>query len=102
MILGDIVFDLIRRISLQTFASVTPTLPTWSYFSSYKYDPVMGQFGTYHGSDMRVLFDSNDKYPTISGRTYYISFLHNLDPNNGSKVDVFWPQWKHVKAIASL
>ncbi|PTB70181.1 alpha/beta-hydrolase [Trichoderma citrinoviride] len=99
-ILGDIVFNLVRRISLQTFASVTPTLPTWSYFSSYKYDPVMGQIGTYHGSDIRVLFnDSNDKYPKISGRTYYINFLHNLDPNNGSNVDVFRPQWKYGKQL---
>ncbi|KAL7816063.1 alpha/beta-hydrolase [Trichoderma aethiopicum] len=94
-ILGDIVFNLMRRISLQTFASVAPTVSTWSYFSSYKYNPLLGLFGTYHGSDIGVLFrDSNDKYPTISGRTYYLNFLHNLDPNNGSDVDVSWPQWK--------
>ncbi|KAK1255637.1 hypothetical protein MKX07_007896 [Trichoderma sp. CBMAI-0711] len=99
-ILGDIVFNLVRRISLQTFASVAPTVPTWSYFSSYKYNPLLGLFGTYHGSDIGVLFkDSNDKYPTISGRTYYINFVHNLDPNNGTDVDVFWPQWKQDKKL---
>ncbi|TFA97840.1 putative secreted lipase [Trichoderma ghanense] len=99
-ILGDIVFNLIRRISLQTFASVAPTASTWSYFASYKYNQCLGLFGTYHGSDVGVLFtDSNDKYPTISGRTYYLNFLHNLDPNNGSEVDVLWPEWKQGKKL---
>ncbi|KAL7948145.1 Alpha/Beta hydrolase protein [Trichoderma barbatum] len=99
-ILGDIVFNLIRRISLQTFFDVTPDLQTWSYFSSYKYHPFLSIFGTYHGSDVGVLFsDSNDKHPTITGRTYYINFLYNQDPNNGTDVDVFWPQWKEDKKL---
>ncbi|RFU81144.1 hypothetical protein TARUN_1053 [Trichoderma arundinaceum] len=93
-ILGDIVFNLMRRVSLQTFADVSSNVRLWSYFSSYNYNPVLGLFGTSHGSDIPVLFSgTNDKYPTISGRTYYINFLYNLDPNNGTEPDVFWPEW---------
>lgn len=93
-ILGDLVFDLIRRVSLQIFYSVSPELPTWAYFSSYNYDPILGIFGTSHGSDIAVLFNKeNTNYPTISGRTYYINFLYNLDPNNGTRSDLFWPEW---------
>lgn len=93
-ILGDIVFDLIRRVTLQILDDVSPELPTWAYFSSYNYDPILGVFGTWHGSDVDVLFrKDNTNYPTLSGRTYYINFLHNLDPNNGTRSDLFWPQW---------
>ncbi|KAM0257728.1 hypothetical protein ACHAQJ_004179 [Trichoderma viride] len=94
-ILGDIVFNLIRRVTLQILSDVSPNLPTWAYFSSYNYDPIFGALGTSHGSDIAVLFkQKNDKYPTISGRTYYINFLYNLDPNVGTHSDVFWPEWK--------
>ncbi|KAL7786958.1 Alpha/Beta hydrolase protein [Trichoderma ceciliae] len=93
-ILGDIVINLIRRVSLQTFAEVSPELPTWSYFSSYNYDPIFGALGTSHGSDLAVLFSgSNGKHPAITGRTYYINFLYNLDPNIGTRSDLFWPEW---------
>ncbi|KAL9487940.1 hypothetical protein ACSS6W_000217 [Trichoderma asperelloides] len=102
-ILGDIVFNLIRRVSLQIFEQVCPELPTWSYFSSYDYDPVNGVFGTRHGSDTATLFNKdNTNYPTISGRTYYINFLYNLDPNNGTLPDVFWPQWSESKMLLNF
>lgn len=93
-ILGDIVFDLIRRVTLQIFDDISPELSTWAYFASYNYDPIFGVFGTSHGSDVDVLFNKdNTHYPALSGRTYYINFLHNLDPNNGTRSDLFWPQW---------
>lgn len=98
-ILGDIVFTLVRRVSLQIIADVAPDLPTWSYLASYKYN-LLSLLGTFHGSDVGVLFSgSNDEYPTISGRTYYINFLYNLDPNIGAQVDVSWPQWKEDKEL---
>jgi carboxylesterase type B len=93
-ILGDMVFNLIRRITLRTLAEVYPGLPLWSYFSSYNYNFGLNPVGTMHGSDIPVFFSgSNNKYPTISGRTYYINFLYELNPNNGNEVDVFWPEW---------
>jgi carboxylesterase type B len=93
-ILGDIVFDLIRRVTLQIFNNVASEMSTWAYFSSYNYDPILGIFGTAHGSDVATLFNKeNTNYPTLSGRTYYINFLHNLDPNVGTQPDLIWPQW---------
>lgn len=94
-ILGDIVFTLVRRITLQVFSEVAPDVPTWSYFSSYKDIPLSLLLGTYHGSDVGVLFSGeNGHYATFSGRVYYINFLYNLDPNVGTRPGLFWPQWK--------
>jgi carboxylesterase type B len=94
-ILGDMVFDLMRRITLQIFAENHSKVPSWSYLSSYNYNLGLNPVGTMHGSDMPVFFNgSNNDLPTISGRKYYLNFLYHLDPNNGSQVDVLWPQWK--------
>ncbi|KAF3065585.1 putative secreted lipase [Trichoderma lentiforme] len=99
-ILGDIVFNLIRRITLQVFSEVAPDVPTWSYFSSYKDVLLSFLFGTYHGSDVGVLFSGeNSNYATFSGRVYYINFLYNLDPNVGTRPGLFWPQWKEGKKL---
>ncbi|KAL6690580.1 Alpha/Beta hydrolase protein [Trichoderma pleuroticola] len=99
-ILGDIVFNLVRRITLQVFSEVAPDVPTWSYFSSYKDLLLAILFGTYHGSDVSVLFSGdNDNYATFSGRVYYINFLYNLDPNVGTNTDLFWPQWKEGQQL---
>lgn len=92
-ILGDMVFDLMRRITLQTLKKYAE-VSSWSYFSSYNYNLGLNPVGTMHGSDIAVLFkDSNNEHPTISGRTYYINFLYELDPNESSKVEVIWLKW---------
>jgi carboxylesterase type B len=104
-ILGDIVFDLMRRVTLQILSNVSPQLPTWAYFSSYNHqplNPIAGGLGTFHGSDTIVLFDQDDKYPTLSGRTYYINFLYNLDPNVGTEPDLHWPKWKEGKQLLNF
>ncbi|EHK40488.1 uncharacterized protein TrAtP1_006592 [Trichoderma atroviride] len=99
-ILGDMVFDLMRRVTLQIFAENHPEVPSWSYLSSYDYNLGLNPVGTKHGSDMPVFFNgSNDDLPTISGRTYYLNFLYELDPNNGTQVDVLWPQWKEGRQL---
>lgn len=93
-ILGDFGFDLMRRITLQTLSEKRPEIPSWSYFSSYDYNLGLNPVGTMHGSDIPVLFRGpTDSHPTISGRKYYINFLHELDPNKGSNIDVHWPKW---------
>ncbi|KAL7946225.1 Alpha/Beta hydrolase protein [Trichoderma barbatum] len=91
-ILGDIVFTLIRRWTLETIAAVRPGLDLWSSFASY--DHLIGILGTQHGSDTGVFFTFQDSYPpTISGRTYYINFVHNMDPNDGLATNLTWPKW---------
>ncbi|RFU80796.1 hypothetical protein TARUN_1453 [Trichoderma arundinaceum] len=95
-ILGDMVFTLIRRWTLETVTAVHPDLCVWSSFASYDYLKAFlsGYFGTKHGSDTGVFFEKdNDNYPTLSGRQYYLNFVYNMDPNDGFEPDVFWPKW---------
>ncbi|KAL6871073.1 alpha/beta-hydrolase [Trichoderma novae-zelandiae] len=91
-ILGDIVFTLVRRWTLEKVAARRPDVSVWSSFASYNY--LVGLFGTQHGSDTSVFFGNNNTYfPSRTGRAYYINFVHNLDPNVGLDVDVEWPKW---------
>ncbi|KAL6809211.1 Alpha/Beta hydrolase protein [Trichoderma sp. SZMC 28013] len=92
-ILGDIVFTLVRRWTLETIAAVSPETNLWSSFASYNYK--LDFLGTKHGSDTDVFFTRNNShFPSISGRTYYINFVYNGDPNEGLDVNVTWPGWK--------
>ncbi|ETS06520.1 putative extracellular lipase [Trichoderma reesei RUT C-30] len=91
-ILGDIVFTLVRRLTLENVVANRPDLPVWSSLASYNWP--YGIFGTQHGSDTAVFFGRNNTYfPTLSGRTYYINFVHDLDPNVGLLVGYQWPKW---------
>jgi triacylglycerol lipase len=90
-ILGDLTFTLTRRVFLNIAQSVNPDVPFWSYLSSYDYGtPILG---TFHGSDLlQVFFDILPDYASDSIRSYYLSFVYNLNPNNGSSY-TGWPQW---------
>lgn len=53
-ILGDLTFTLTRRSFLSTANKVAPTVPSWSYLSSYNLGlPILG---TFHGSDLLQVF----------------------------------------------
>lgn len=53
-ILGDLVFTLTRRSFLNVANAVNPTVPSWSYLSSYDLGtPILG---TFHGSDLLQVF----------------------------------------------
>ncbi|KAL6698754.1 Alpha/Beta hydrolase protein [Trichoderma pleuroticola] len=97
-ILGDIVFTLIRRWTLETIDAVRPGLDLWSSFASYDY--LSSPLGTRHGSDTTVFFGKNNTYPpTLRGRKYYINFVHNMDPNEGLPVNVTWPKYTEGKQL---
>lgn len=100
-ILGDIVFTLVRRWTLETIAEVSPDTALWSSFASYNYYPLdIFGLGTRHGSDTGVFFAQNNSYfPSITGRTYYINFVYNGDPNEGLDVNVTWPGWKEDRQL---
>ncbi|KAI0181227.1 sterol esterase [Hypoxylon sp. FL1284] len=93
-ILGDIVFTLTRRVFLQGTSSVNPDVPSWSYLSSY--DSGTPILGTFHGSDiLQVFYGILPNYASNAIQSYYISFVHTLDPNDGTSSDLpAWPQWK--------
>ncbi|KAH6723829.1 lipase [Leptodontidium sp. 2 PMI_412] len=96
-ILGDLTFTLTRRTFLATHASVYPNVPSWSYLASYDYGtPVLG---TFHGSDiLQVFYGILPNYASRSIRSYYFSFVYNLDPNVGSTYRD-WPQWSSGKQL---
>ncbi|KAJ4858911.1 carboxylesterase family domain-containing protein [Trichoderma breve] len=97
-ILGDIVFTLIRRWTLETIDAVHPGLDLWSSFASYDY--LLNPLGTKHGSDTTVFFNKTNTYPpTLRGRKYYINFVYNMDPNDGLPVNVTWPKYTEGKQL---
>ena len=91
-ILGDLVFTLTRRVFLETTKAVNPSVPAWSYLSSYDYGtPILG---TLHGSDLlQIFFGLWPNNAMRSCRTYYFNFLYNLDPNKGVTKYANWPEW---------
>jgi carboxylesterase type B len=91
-ILGDLVFTLTRRAFLNGVKATNPTVPTWSYLSSYDYGtPILG---TGHGTDiLQVFYGVLPDYASAAIQTYFINFVTNLDPNVGNPLFPNWPQW---------
>ena len=91
-ILGDSVFNLARRITLQTIEKLTPNVPTWSYLSSYDHGtPILG---TFHASDvLQVMYGIKPNYAAASFKEYYISFVNHLDPNKGVSDPATYREW---------
>lgn len=96
--LGDISFTLARRIFLDLTSKAHPDVPAWSYLASYGYGtPIMG---TFHATDvLTILFGLLPNNAMRSGRTYYLNFLHNLDPNKGVGAFSKWPLWKEKRDL---
>ena len=93
-ILGDLVFTLTRRVTLQILERMDPEMPTWSYLSSY--DQGTPLLGTPHGSDLiQVVYGIKPNYAAQSFKQYYISFVNHYDPNKGVTDPRFirWPQY---------
>ncbi|RDA89773.1 hypothetical protein CP533_3569 [Ophiocordyceps camponoti-saundersi (nom. inval.)] len=95
-VLGDLTFTLSRRVTLLALEKVKPQMPVWSYLASYGHAiPILG---TYHALDViQIFFGLPPNYASRSCRTYYLNFLHNLDPNKGVTSYGFWPRWSSVR-----
>jgi carboxylesterase type B len=100
-ILGDLIFTLGRRGSLDVANRVKPSVPSWSYLASQNYGtPILG---TLHGSDiLQVFLGVKDNYAARSQRTYYINFLYNLDPNIGVTGYPNWPRWSQGRKLMNF
>ncbi|TGO51971.1 hypothetical protein BCON_0150g00030 [Botryotinia convoluta] len=101
-ILGDLTFTLTRRVFLQTALKIAPTVPSWSYLSSYDYGtPVLG---TFHGSDILQVFNGiKPNYAASASKAYYLSFVNTLNPNNGtSSAYANWPQYSNGAQLLNL
>ena len=89
--LGDLSFTLTRRAFLTIANEVSPSVPSWSYLSSYDYGTPF--LGTFHGSDiLQVFFGLLPDYSSAATQAYYLSFVNTLDPNNGTSYQT-WPRW---------
>ena len=99
-ILGDLVFTLSRRVSLDLIHTAHPDVPAWSYLASYGYGtPILG---TFHASDLlQIFYGVLPNHASAAFHSYYLSFLHNLDPNEGTDAEKFihWPQWAENKEL---
>lgn len=105
-ILGDLVFTLSRRVFLADALKANPTVPAWSYLSSYDYGlPILG---TFHGSDLlQVFYGILPNHASKSIQSFYSNFVYNLDPNDstggtnavGTKVAIAWPQWSKKREL---
>lgn len=105
-ILGDLVFTLSRRVFLADALKANPTVPAWSYLSSYDYGlPILG---TFHGSDLlQVFYGILPNHASKSIQSFYSNFVYNLDPNDstggtnavGTKVAITWPQWSKKREL---
>jgi carboxylesterase type B len=96
-ILGDLVFTLTRRSFLDMANTMNPTVPSWSYLSSFDYGTPL--LGTFHASDLiQVFFGILPNYASASFRSYYLSFVNTMDPNEGNSYPD-WPRWSTDKKL---
>ncbi|KAH8816695.1 lipase 3 precursor [Xylogone sp. PMI_703] len=101
-ILGDLTFTLTRRGFLSITSEVAPSVPSWSYLSSYDYGTPF--LGTFHGSDiLQVFYGILPNYASASIHAYYLSFVYNMDPNKGtSSIYPKWPQWSSGQQLMNF
>ncbi|RDW85951.1 hypothetical protein BP5796_04276 [Coleophoma crateriformis] len=96
-ILGDSIFTLRRREHLSIVAD---TGSVWSYLDTHRQG--QSSLGTYHTSDIEVLFDTkpfvNGSFGPLPADTFlsfFVSFTNYLDPNaiDSSKQLIQWPRY---------
>lgn len=98
-ILGDLTFTLSRRNYLSIVSS---KVPAWSYLATfYQGLPVLG---TFHATDIAAIYFGLAPVPQATYQTYYINFVNNLDPNQGSTQAplIAWPQWSNASNSPQL
>ncbi|OAA43415.1 Carboxylesterase, type B [Beauveria brongniartii RCEF 3172] len=92
-LLGDFVFTLVRRLALQGMATSHPDVSLWSSLNSVAYG-ALPYWGTPHGTDVGMIFNATGPDIAVkSTRTYYLNFIHHLDPNKGVQGYLHWPKW---------
>lgn len=105
-IIGDIVFIMPRRIHLNLHTALRPSVPCWSYISSYAYGtPILG---TFHATDIvQVFFGILPNYASNGVQSYYANFVYNMDPNNysggtgtGTRVNDVWKPWTQANKVS--
>ncbi|OAA71676.1 Carboxylesterase, type B [Akanthomyces lecanii RCEF 1005] len=100
-LIGDAILHFPRRYVLETVSRVKPDTPMWSYLASYDYG--LPFVGTFHGSDiLQTFYGVPPNHAEKSSRTYYLNFIHNLDPNKGVENYDNWPRWTESEKLMWL
>ncbi|KAK4064343.1 hypothetical protein Trihar35433_7860 [Trichoderma harzianum] len=100
-ILGDFIFTLQRRSLLETVDQIAPSVPTWSFLSSYLYGTAF--LGTFHTTSQIAAFGLIPGYAAAVTQEFYISFFNTMNPNsNGSALLPTWPCWGSGKQVMQL
>ncbi|QIW95855.1 hypothetical protein AMS68_001373 [Peltaster fructicola] len=99
-ILGDITFTLTRRVYLDGLTARGVT--AYSYMADYLAGTPF--LGTFHGSDLLVLFNqlTTLSFPHKSFQNYYLSFIATLDPNSNSQGQTTWPTYSSTRQIVNF
>ena len=98
-LLGDVTFTLTRRYYLSL---VSTQIKAWSYLASYfAGTPILG---TFHATDIVDAYEGVQPIPAQTIRTYYVSFVNNLDPNAITTAAplIDWPQWDNSSGSPQL
>ncbi|KAN0075057.1 Alpha/Beta hydrolase fold [Elaphomyces granulatus] len=101
-IIGDILFTLARRAMLYDALKAHPSVPIWSYESSYDHGtPVLG---TFHGSELPAFFGAPQSFASQANFYYYTNFAYSLDPNESGSDNkyLYWPKWTEEKQLLHL
>lgn len=100
-ILGDITFTITRRVFLTLAQAAAPNLPSYSYLASYLHGTPL--LGTFHGSDILVVYGTLPGLPATTFQSYYISFFNHLDPNTSKMASLpTWPLWTKSKNLVNI
>ncbi|KAJ4301982.1 hypothetical protein N0V88_002113 [Collariella sp. IMI 366227] len=79
-----------------------PHVPSWSFLMSQNEGtPILG---TFHGGDiLQVFFGIKDNYAAKSTRSYFLNFVHHLDPNGkGDTGFQKWPRWSEGHKMVQI
>ena len=101
-LVGDALFSLARRLFLVVADAHNADVPSWSYIMSQNQGtPILG---TFHGNDiLQVFLGIKDNYAAKSMRSYFINFVHSLDPNGEADTGFpLWPRWSQGRQLAHI
>lgn len=93
--LGDFIFNFPRRYVLQHTSSA---VNAWSYnCDAFRGTPYLG---TFHGSDVGLVFYTADSPASNSMRNYWISFANSRNPNHSG--DTQWPMYSQGQNLLNI
>ncbi|BFZ58806.1 hypothetical protein PYCC9005_005871 [Savitreella phatthalungensis] len=99
--LGDLIFTLVRRRTIDLFTARFPKIPVWSALFSNQYGVPL--LGTAHGSDSFSAFGAVPGNTQYTLQTFIIAFVATLNPNTSPvPSQIFWPAWQINRTLVQF